>query len=79
MGLFCLGLGSYAGIGFVPYSAFRPGEGRGILVLAEYPRLWLMCILFFVALAAAFRKYRGRAIGATSPAGPEAGISRNRV
>ncbi len=56
--LLVLGLAAYAGIGFVPYSAFRSPAGRGILVLAGYPRLWMMCLLFFVALTAAFRASR---------------------
>jgi hypothetical protein len=37
---------SYAGIGFLPYSLFRLFEGRGILSIFAYPRLWLLSTLF---------------------------------
>jgi len=57
-GWFCLSLSLYAGIGFVPYAAFRSLAGQGVLSLAAYPRLWLTCALFFVALAAAHGRKR---------------------
>ncbi len=52
-GLFWLSLGLYAGIGFVPYGCFASLAGKGAFSLAAYPRLWLTCALFFVALASA--------------------------
>lgn len=57
-GLFNLGVAAYIGIGFLPYNASVLRDGSAILVLAEYPRLWLTLVLFLVALTAASQASR---------------------
>ncbi len=58
--LFGLGIGAQIGIGFLPYSRFVYSGDRGLLMLAEYPRLWFTLVLFLVALAAASQASRPR-------------------
>ncbi len=48
-------LACYAAIGFIPYSMFAPFDGRGILTLLAYPRLFLLIVLFMIAVSAAVR------------------------
>jgi hypothetical protein len=43
-------LALYAAIGFIPYSLFKQFEGKGVLTLAAYPRLWLITAIFLTTL-----------------------------
>ena len=42
----------YAAVGFLPYSFFHRFEGKGLLTLFAYPRLWLLLVLYAIALNA---------------------------
>jgi hypothetical protein len=45
--------GSFALIGFLPYSFFRQWEGYGLLNILAYPRLLLLTLLFALTVVAA--------------------------
>jgi hypothetical protein len=43
-------LGCYALIGFFPYGLIAPFEGRGVLSMLAYPRLFLLLVIFAVCV-----------------------------
>ncbi len=40
----------YVALGFIPYALFRPYDGKGLLTILAYPRLWILTAIFLVAV-----------------------------
>jgi hypothetical protein len=61
-------LGSYALIGFFPYGMTARFEGRGVLSLLAYPRLFLLLGMFASCLHCVWRRPVSRPLHACVPA-----------